>query len=79
MATKKKTTRKAERATAGKLVVSEKASPAVTLKPGMRFDVRRVDIVNPDLKKVGKVAARLCGGTSTCLALIDLDKESNFP
>ncbi len=59
-------------------IVSNSKNPSVTLKPGQKFQVASVQLVDPSLKPVKKVAARLCGGTSTCLALIDIsDKVSN--
>jgi len=54
----------------GHLLVSDEAEPAVKLKPGMRFEVHALTVVDPELKASDKVAARLCGGTSTCIALV---------
>ncbi len=55
-----------------KLIVSDEASPAVKLKPGQKLHVTAVSVITPDLKKGGPIAARLCGGTSTCLALVEI-------
>ena len=55
------------------LVVSDEKFPKVKLKPGMRFEVKTVSLVDAELKKPKKVAARLCGGTTTCLALVEID------
>ena len=55
-----------------KLIVSDDANPAVILKPGQKLQVTAVAVVTPDLKKGGPIAARLCGGTNTCLALVEL-------
>jgi hypothetical protein len=55
------------------LVVSDDQSPSLKLKAGMKFEVHAVTLVDADLKPAGPVAARLCGGTSTCLALIELE------
>jgi len=55
------------------LIVSDDASPALKLKAGMRFEVHAVTLVDPALKPAGPVASRLCGGTSTCLALIEIE------
>ncbi len=56
-----------------KLVVSEQSSPsvAIPLKAGMRFEVVSVTTVDEklDAKRVG---ARLCGGSGTCLAIVDI-------
>ncbi|MCI4679051.1 hypothetical protein K9U39_17665 [Rhodoblastus acidophilus] len=54
------------------LIVSDDAEPAVKLKPGMRFEVVATTIVDVELKEAGKIAARLCGGTTTCLALVEI-------
>ncbi len=58
------------------LIVSDDAEPAIKLKPGMRFEVHATTVVDTELKASGKVAARLCGGTSTCLALVEIESES---
>ena len=54
------------------LVVSDDAEPAIKLKPGMRFEVHATTLVDTELKASGKVAARLFGGTNTCLALVEI-------
>lgn len=56
-------------------IVSNEKNPRVTLKPGQRLQVVTVSLAGPDLKKPSKVAARLCGGTSTCLSLVDIPRE----
>jgi len=56
------------------LVVSDDKNPSVALKPGTRLDVVSVALVGPNLKKPAKLAARLCGGTSTCLALVEVPR-----
>jgi hypothetical protein len=56
----------------GHLVVSDETEPAVKVKPGMRFEVHALTVVDPELKVSDKVAARLCGGTSTCIALVEV-------
>jgi hypothetical protein len=53
------------------LVVSDEAHPALPPKP--KFEVRTVQIVDPKLNPSNKVAARLCGDTSTCVALIEIE------
>ena len=55
------------------LVVSEDESPKIQIQAGMKFEVVTLKVVDESLKQPGKVAARLCGGTDTCLALIDPD------
>jgi hypothetical protein len=54
------------------LIESDQSQPALKVKPGMRFEVRATTIVDTELKPGKKVAARLCGGTTTCLALVEL-------
>ncbi|WP_029032298.1 hypothetical protein [Salinarimonas rosea] len=54
------------------LIETDDPEPALRLKPGMRFEVRATTVVDPELKPVKKSAARLCGGTNTCLALIEV-------
>ena len=75
MVVKKKGTRTKNAATKKgiKLINSDEKYPVIKLKPGLKFEVSTVALVGTDLKKPTKIAARLCGGTSTCLALIEID------
>ena len=52
-------------------IVSDEKNPKVVLKPGMKLNVVSVKLADSDLKKPTAQGARLCGGTSTCLALIE--------
>jgi hypothetical protein len=54
------------------LVASREAKPAIRVTPGMKLEVVSVALVDPAGKKVRPLGARLCGGTSTCLALVEL-------
>lgn len=54
------------------LIVSDDSEPKLQLKPGMRFEVHSVSVVDEQLVASNKVAARLCGGTGTCLALVEI-------
>ncbi len=54
------------------LIETDDTEPALKLKPGMKFEVMATTITDPELKPIKKIAARLCGGTNTCLALIEL-------
>lgn len=54
------------------LIVSETTEPAISMKPGLRFEVQSVVVVDEQLKTSDKIAARLCGGTNTCLALVEI-------
>ena len=55
------------------LVVSAEKEPDVSVAPGQELQVVAVMLQGPDVAKIKKVGARLCGGTTTCLALIDID------
>lgn len=55
------------------LIVSDEGAPRVQMKPGMKFEVVMLNVVDEELKATEKMAARLCGGTTTCLALVDPD------
>lgn len=55
-----------------KLIASDDEQPTVQLKPGMRFEVVSVSVVEPNLTDVARIGARLCGGSGTCLALVDI-------
>ena len=56
-----------------KFIVSDDKNPKVALKAGQRLEVISVTLADASLKKPKKIAARLCGGTDTCIALIDID------
>jgi hypothetical protein len=57
------------------LLVSDEAKPAVSVEPGMLFEVVSVPLVDPSLRTARPVGARLCGGTSTCIALVHIEAE----
>jgi hypothetical protein len=59
-----------------KLIVCDDEHPVVPLRAGMRFEVVSVPLVDPTLKKSQPIAGRLCGGTSTCLALVEIGQEA---
>jgi hypothetical protein len=54
------------------VIVSDDEEPKLALKPGMRFEVHATSVVDPNFKASTAVAARLCGGTTTCLALVEI-------
>ncbi len=56
-----------------KFIETEVENPSIDLKPGMKFKVEVIELVDSNLKPIKKGAARLCGGTSTCLALVDIE------
>ena len=53
-------------------IVSDAKNPQVTVRPGTKLEVVSVALAGPDLKKPAKLAARLCGGSGTCLALVEI-------
>lgn len=56
------------------LIVSDKKDVKTKIRLG-KLNVVQVETITPDLKKAGRVGARLCGyGTNMCLAFIDIDK-----
>jgi len=57
------------------LIASDEKQPGVTLKPGMRLDVVSVTLLDSKLKRAAAKGSRLCGGTSTCVALVELGEE----
>ncbi len=59
------------------LIASNEKRPKVALKAGMRVEVTSVRIVDPDLLRSPKIAARLCGGSGTCIALIDVGETES--
>jgi hypothetical protein len=56
------------------LVASDDKKPSVSLAAGMKLEVVSVSLVDPQMKKARIGASRLCGGTSTCVALVELEK-----
>ena len=61
-----------------RFIVSDEKNPSVVLKAGMKFQVTAVELVDTSLKRIKKGGARLCGGTSTCVALVDIsDRQIN--
>ena len=55
------------------LIVSNEKRPKIALQPGMKLDVVSVKLAGPTLKAQKPLAARLCGGTNTCLALVETE------
>jgi hypothetical protein len=67
-----KRTRGTTRKRSAAFIVSDDRNPSVKVKTGMKLDVQSVKLLNPQLAAAKGLGARLCGGTSTCLALIDV-------
>lgn len=55
------------------LITSDQKKPKIALRPGMKLQVVSVRLADPTLKATKPIAARLCGGTNTCLALVETD------
>jgi hypothetical protein len=56
-------------------IESAETAPTVaghTLRAGQKFEVKVVSVKEPQLAATAKVGARLCGGTDTCLALVEV-------
>lgn len=61
------------------LVVSKDKKPLGVLKPGEKFQVVGVTLAGGK-GPIGKaLGARLCGGSGTCLAIVDIDKGDPAP
>lgn len=58
-----------------KLIVTNEKQPKISIKPGMRLEVIAIELADTELKKAKGIAARLCGGTSTCLALVEVGPD----
>lgn len=55
-----------------KLVVSDEETPLIELKGSIQLRVDAVELVDQQLNPIGKVAARLCGGSRICMVLMDV-------
>jgi hypothetical protein len=67
--------RKAAKASSVRFIVSDEKSPSVALKSGMQLNVVSTVLVGPDLKRIRNIGARLCGGSGTCMALVDIGSD----
>jgi len=56
-----------------KLMVSDDKKPLGSVKPGQKLEVVAVTLSGRKAGSLKKMGARLCGGTSTCLALTDIE------
>lgn len=54
-----------------KLIVSDEKKPKVALQAGMKLEVVGVSLVTAQLKPARGIAARLCDGGGTCVALVE--------
>ena len=55
------------------LIVSDDTNPPIAFTPGKKYQVVTVDVADPKLAQMQKVGSRLCGGTSTCIAVFEID------
>ena len=67
--------RKSAKASSLRFIVSDEKSPSVALKPGMRLNVVSTVLVGPDMRRIRNIGARLCGGSGTCMALVDIGSD----
>ena len=67
--------RKTRKVPSVRFIASDEKAPRVRLKPGMRLDVISTVLVGPDLKRLKNIGARLCGGSGTCMALVDIGSD----
>lgn len=58
-------------------IVSDDKNPSIKLKPGMKFQVQAVQLVDPTMNaiKAKTGLGRLCGGNNICIALMSVDEE----
>lgn len=57
------------------LIATDDKDVRVKVRPGAKLNVMQVEAVTPDMKKAGRIGARLCGlGTNMCVAIIDVEK-----
>lgn len=56
-------------------IASNEKAPRIRIKPGMRLNVVSTVLVGPDLKRLKNIGARLCGGSGTCMALVDIGSD----
>ena len=54
------------------LISSDDANPTVAVRPGMKIDAIAVKLIDPSTNAVTPLA-RLCGDTSTCIAIVELE------
>jgi hypothetical protein len=54
------------------LVVSNTQEPTIKVQGGKKYDVKHVQLIGEAGLPPSKIGARLCGGTSTCLAIIEV-------
>ncbi len=58
-----------------RLVLHKDATPKVELRPGMKIQVEEIELLGGTAAQLKKIGARLCGGSGTCLAIIDIGSD----
>jgi hypothetical protein len=62
------------------LIISEQKKPLGSVKPGQKLQVVAVTLAGAKAAAVKKaIGARLCGGSGTCLAVVNIDKGDPVP
>jgi hypothetical protein len=62
------------------LIVSDDKKPLGSVKPGQKLQVVAVSLTGNKAASLKKaIGARLCGGSGTCLAVVDIDKGDPQP
>jgi hypothetical protein len=62
------------------LIVSDEKKPLGSVKAGQKLQVVAVTLTGVKAASLKKaIGARLCGGSGTCLALVDIDKGDPAP
>jgi hypothetical protein len=62
------------------LIVSDEKKPLGSVKAGQKLQVVAVTLTGGKAASLKKaIGARLCGGSGTCLALVDIDKGDPAP
>lgn len=57
------------------LIVATEKKPQVTVKAGQKLEVVAVSLTGGKAASIKKaIGARLCGGSGTCLAVVDITK-----
>lgn len=56
------------------LIVTDEKKPLGSTKPGQKFEVVAVTLTGKKAGPVKKaIGARLCGGSGTCVAIVDVE------
>jgi hypothetical protein len=62
------------------LIVSDEKKPLGSVRAGQKLQVVAVTLTGGKAASLRKaIGARLCGGSGTCIALVDIDKGDPAP